>query len=332
MARYCVKPDTTERSCAMSKQMTKPPAPARLKRRRRSREDMIFYYVLMALPMLQLAIFYFGVNLQSICLAFQRYDPGTKDYVWDLTANLEKFIREDLTQLGFWLKIRNSLIVWACTSLTGTVLAVIFAYYIYRKHLFSGFFKLVLFLPSVLPAVMLVAMYRYSVNEGVPGFAEVLMKLDDPIRIFSSPNDGLRVSMITLFTVWISFGPQVLVYTGAMDRVDPSMLEAGRIDGANSLQEFFKIILPNISSTITTFLIIGIASIFTNQNNLFSFLEKDQIHDAESNIGYMLYEMVQSGGTTEGNHLTYAAFLGLVFTLIVAPLAFGARKLFDKGE
>ena len=312
--------------------------PANLRVRNRDRGDKIFYWLLLALPMLQIAVFYFGVNFQSILMAFQRKQGDS--YVFDPGNNWNQFVdwvtTESSTMNGFWTNVVNSLEVWIFTSLAGTILAVIFAYYIYHRRFASNFFKVMLFIPSVLPAIMMVSIYKNFLNQGLPAFLTYLCETDVPEYLKSimpgvfndKPAGDLRLNLITLFTVWVSFGPQVLVYTGAMDRVDPSMLEAARLDGANSFQEFFKVILPNIASTISTFLTIGVASIFTNQNNLFSFMSINP-DPSEENMGYYLYRYTLQN--QEGD-LTYAAFLGLVFTLIVIPLAFGVRKLFDRSD
>lgn len=326
----------------MSKQKINQNVPADLRRHQRDKGDKIFYWVLLALPLLQIAIFYFGVNFQSILMAFQRLENGK--YVWDPRNNWDQFVKwvtvESESMNGFWTNVLNSLKVWIFTSLAGTVLAVIFAYYIYRKRFASNFFKLMLFIPSVLPAIMMVSIYKNFLNQGIPAFWSYLYETNvlelfvkgaksEIVGVFNDkPAGNVRLNLITLFTVWVSFGPQVLVYTGAMDRVDPSMLEAGKLDGANSVQEFFKIILPNIASTVSTFLIIGVASIFTNQNNLYSFMSYSP-DPSEENIGFYLYRYVEQN--KEGD-LAYPAFLGLVFTLIVIPLAFGARKLFDRSD
>ena len=303
-------------------------APAGIRRRHRDRADRKFYTLMMILPVAQILIFDFGVNFQSICMAFQKYDAKNNVFIWDTSKNLTLF-KIDIQMAGFWNMIGNSLKVWVFTSLSGTVLAVTFAYYIYRRNLMSNFFKFVLFLPSVLPGILLAVMYKKFVGLGIPAFMNYLC--DTTVSdVFNAGAAGGRVNLITLFTVWVSFGPQVLVYTGAMDRVDPAMLEAGRLDGASPLQEFFKIIFPNISSTVSTFLIIGVASIFTNQNNLVSFLGFDTT-TAESTMGYYLYKKVYEDFQRKSG-FCYAAFLGLICTMIVIPLAFGARKLFDRGD
>ena len=43
---------------------------AGIKRHRRNKKDIIFYSVLIFLPLVQIAIFYFGVNFQSILMHF----------------------------------------------------------------------------------------------------------------------------------------------------------------------------------------------------------------------------------------------------------------------
>ena len=303
-------------------------APRELRRHHRDRADRIFYTLLMILPVAQLLIFYFGVNIQSILMAFQSYSTRNNVFQWGMENNLILF-RQDISQAGFRHMIFNSLTVWLCTSLAGTVLALIFAYYIYRKSLLSNFFKFVLFMPSVLPGILLAVMFKKFAGQGIPAFLNYLC--DTSLRdVFNLGAEGGRINLITLFTIWVSFGPQVLVYTGAMDRVDPAMLEAGRIDGASSVQEFFKIIFPNISSTVSTFLIIGVASIFTNQNNLVGFLGMEA-STQESTFGYYLYKLVYADFTGKSG-FCYAAFLGLLCTLIVVPLAMGARMLFNRGE
>lgn len=295
------------------------------KKKRHSKADVTFYTLLMALPILQIVIFYFGVNFQSICMAFQNYDVYNNEYTWEVSKNISRFV-SDISVQGFWEMVKNSLIVWLCTSLTGTILAIVFAYYVYRRRFMSNVFKFVLFMPSVLPGIFLAIMYQKFVGLGVPAFMEYLCETE-MLNYFSTSTGNVRFTLITLFTVWISFGAQVLVYTGAMDRVDVSTLEAGRVDGTTTWQEFIYIILPDIISTVTVFLIMGIASIFTNQNNLFNFLGGVAMPQ-EKTIGYYLYVLVYQDSAKSG--YCYAAFLGVIFTLIAAPLAFGARKLFDR--
>ena len=127
----------------MQKPNTKVPADLRV--RNRHKDDKIFYWVLLALPLLQIAVFYFGVNFQSILMAFQRKQG--ENYIFDPAKNWNQFIEWVTTESsglnGFWNNVVNSLKVWFFTSLAGTVLAVIFAYYIYRRRFAGNFFYII---------------------------------------------------------------------------------------------------------------------------------------------------------------------------------------------
>ena len=48
---------------------------------RRLPRNLLFYSLLLALPLLQFCIFYVGVNLNSVLLAFKTY-TGNNTYAW----------------------------------------------------------------------------------------------------------------------------------------------------------------------------------------------------------------------------------------------------------
>ena len=135
--------------------------------------------------------------------------------------------------------------------------------------------------------------------------------------------------IITAFTVWISFGSQVLVYSGAMDQVPQEIIEAGKLDGANEFREFISIVVPYIAPTIATFVIAGVATIFTNQNNLYSFYGDDIPDERFRTIGYELYRLISKSGNGMSQYC-YASFLGLMSTCVAVPLTFVVRKIFSK--
>ena len=289
--------------------------------------DIIFYILLLIIPLTQILIFYFGVNFQSFFLAFQKRDDTGK-LIFDVSNNWNRFKTEISTKI-FWVYVKNSFLVYLFISLTGTVLATLFSYYIYKKRTFCNFFKFVLFLPSLLPAIFLVIMFKGFVGNGIPAyihqwFGTDFSGLDGGGNIFLKENKTTFI-LITIYSIWISFGSQVLVYTGAMDQISPEILDAGKLDGTNSFTEVFHIILPSILATIGTFLIVGIASIFTNQNNLFNFYGGGGPREHYT-VGYYLYLLLRDG---EGNY-PYASFIGLVCTMFVLPLTFGVRKLINR--
>lgn len=289
--------------------------------------DLVFYSCLFIFPLLQFFVFYIVVNVNSFTLAFKSYDVLGGSYVGAEWSNFARVWKE-LTDTSLLLTaIKNSVVVWLFSTVFGTVFAIFFSYYIYKKRFLGRTFRFVLFLPTILPAILLVIMFKFFVNEAIPVLWETLT--GEKIQaILSIP--VVRFVTIVFYTIWIGFGAQVLLYNGTMDQISPSVIEASEIDGATSFKEFFNIVLPEVLPTIGTFLIAGVATIFTNQANLFSFYGTS-VQPDDYTIGYYLFYLVNNSdfGVQE---YPYASALGLCCTALALPLTYGIRKLMQKIE
>ena len=292
--------------------------------------EIIFYISLIAIPLLQVLIFYFYVNFNSITMSFKTYDTLKDKFVWDFSANFSRFWTE-LTKTSILIDaLKNSIVVWFYTSVVGTFLAILFSYYIYKKWMFGKTFKFFLFLPSVLPSILLVIVFKLFANEAIPGYMlELFNKIINPLL---RPGGSALMPTILFYNVWICFGAQLLIYTGAMDQIAPEIIEAGKVDGVTYTREFFSIVVPMILSTISTFIVANIATLFTNQANLYAFFgDSNNVEYANFTIGYYLFDLVNKAGNGKTMY-TYASALGIVCTLIAFPLTLAARKLLNRGD
>ncbi len=59
---------------------------------------------------------------------------------------------------------------------------------------------------------------------------------------------------IMFYSIYVSFGPRVLVYSSAMSGISESIIESAELDGVNTWQELVHIVLPSIWSTFVTFM------------------------------------------------------------------------------
>lgn len=296
-------------------------------KRKGDKGELIFYCSLIALPILQIIIFYFYVNFNSVLMSFQTYDTLNDTFTWDFGANFSK-LWTTLTKTSILIDaFKNSLIVWVFTSLLGTFLSILFAYYIFKKWLFGKTFKFFLFLPSVLPSILLVIVFKFFVNEAIPGYIlHFTDKIVDPLLI----GKNSLMPTVIFYNVWICFGAQLLIYTGAMDQIGPEILEAGKVDGVSSTREFFSIVVPIILPTVSTFLIANVATLFTNQANLYAFFGSNAGFENYT-IGYYLFTLVED--VSKKDNYPFASALGIVCTLIAFPLTMLVRRLLSgKGE
>ena len=297
------------------------------KKQKGDRGELIFYCCLVALPLLQIAIFYFYVNFNSILMAFKSYDRLSDTFYWDFGANFSRFWNE-LTKTSILIDaFKNSFIVWLFTSVLGTVLSIVFSYYIFKKWAFGKTFKFFLFLPSVLPSILMVIVFKFFVNEAIPGYVlHFSGKIITPLLV----GKDTLMPTILFYNVWVCFGSQILIYTGAMDQISPDILEAGKVDGVSCIREFVSIVVPIILPTVATFVIANVATLFTNQANLYAFFG-DNVGYSNYTIGYYLFELVNKAGNGKSMY-SYASALGIICTLIAFPLTMLIRRLLNGKE
>lgn len=285
---------------------------------------LIFYVGLMILPLLQFVVFYIGVNFQSLLMAFQKYDSFETSFYFDHSDLLVNFKRMFSEAGSLLVMLKNSLIVWFFASLMGTVLAVLFSYYIFKKKFAGRFFKFILFIPSILPAVLMSSIFQNFVNSIFPilfGTGRLMDVVETPLNT--------QFSVAVFYTIWIGFGTQVLLYTGVMEQISPSVVEAAKLDGASPLREFLSIILPEVIPTVGTFLVAGVAGAFINQANLFNFFG-DNGHWSIRTLGYHMFSLVQAkGGEVD---YPYLSALGICCTVIAIIPTLLLRKYFAKFE
>jgi multiple sugar transport system permease protein len=276
----------------------------------------------MIVPVIQFCIFYIGVNFNSILLAFKNYDYLDGSYSFVGFENFRQVFYDLRTIPYLRSSLVNSLVLYFL-GLFGSVLALFFSFYISKRWILSGVFRVVLFLPSIISSIVLVLMFKYFVERAIPAFTELLFHKETQGLL---SNLDTQLGTIRFYCIWSGFATNVMLYTGAMSGISDSLYEAAKLDGANTFQEFWHISLPMIFPTITTFLVTGIAGIFVNQMNLYNFYGLK----AEYNLytfGYYLYQAIQQATIAD---YPYLSSMGLILTMVAIPLTYLVKFLLEK--
>ena len=284
-----------------------------------------FYYILISIPLIQFAIFYLGVNINSILLAFKEYDVYTGEHSIIWFDNFKQVFADFTSQPALLFALKNSLILYFLTTVIGISLALLFSYYIYKKGMLSGLFQVILYLPSIVSSLAFVLIYKYFAELAIPNILGDLFGVE--IKPLLS-NPDTEFGTILFFCLWTSFGVNIIMYSNAMSGISDSIIEAAQLDGCNAIKEFFYIVIPRIWSTVTVFITVGLATLFTNQMNLFSF-HGIYAEPKIWTIGYYLYKEVADPNTKLFDYPYLAAF-GLVLTVVAVPITLGVRILAEK--
>ncbi|MBO7345597.1 MAG: sugar ABC transporter permease, partial [Clostridia bacterium] len=245
------------------------------------------------------------------------------EVVW--FKNFKNVIIDLFTLDKFKYAIRNSLLFYGISLLSGAGVAVFFSYYIFKKKFLGNFFKVMLYLPVIVSSMVITVMYTYFCQKGLPVICDRLFNLSIPTF---GESTKVQLIYICIYNFILGCGSNVLIYTGTMAGISDSIIEAGQIDGANIIQEFFYIVMPTIFSTYILFIITGMVTIFTGQANMFNFFGTGA-PDELITLGYYMYVQTQKAGTNYTLY-PYLAAYGLTLTLVAIPVIFTLRWLFNK--
>ncbi len=284
--------------------------------RRRHRSALRFYIIMMALPLLQFAVMWIGVNFNSFLLAFKEYDTQF-NYIW--TVENFKAVFDGLTKDPTVTEaFRNSIIFWFCTTIIVFPTSLAISYYIYKNYKCSKFIKTVLFLPRMISGPVTVIVVYQLMDRGYP----ILMKLlFDKECLGLLANSETQLAALIFYQIFFSLAGNFIFLSSAMSGIDESISEAARIDGASAAQEFFRVTLPMIWPTVSIFLVTSTVSIFTNDYGMYSFYKVSGITGVNTLGSYFTIGLSEWG---KRKWPFFAAF-GIVLTIISALIVFPLR-------
>jgi ABC-type sugar transport system permease subunit len=294
------------------------------KKRKYKTGQIVFATVMLAIPVLQYIIFYIGVNFNSVLMAFRSYERTSQGWVSSFAGFdnfalvFDKIFGKDSVELK--AAFLNSFKLCFLNLCVKTPIALVFSYYICKKLFLHKTYRTILFLPNIISAATLVIMFKNFVDGGLLEYT----------------GEGLihaqKRAILVFYWIWSSLGITVLVYSNTMGKVDNSIVESARLDGAGPAREFLSIYLPIIFPSIVTFIISTLSAMFIDQMNLFSFYT-NSAKTEHVTIGYYLYRETQRA--TVGGEIVKDAFpmlsaFGLLLTFICAPITLGMRALLLK--
>lgn len=298
----------------------------------RKTKRLIFYSLIVALPFLQFLIFYVYVNIDSILMAFRvtKLEQGGYVEYWDFTANFIGVY--DFLVARQWKPITVAARAYLISFFTSGIFSIFFSYYVYKKFMFSGLFKVFLYLPSMVSSVVLTLVFRTICNSVIPAmYYDATGQVLGPL-LMTDPNQTF--AMLVGYSIFFSLGGHILMYTGTMGGINESVVESAQLDGVNPIQEFIFITLPLIWPTFVTFTVTGLAGIFTNQLGLHTFFG-DGAPTELATLGYELFVWTKKGSVIgnsadTGLLLSEISATGLVIMAVILPTAMGLKKLLTK--
>ncbi|MBN1484011.1 MAG: sugar ABC transporter permease [Chloroflexia bacterium] len=197
-----------------------------------------------------LAWYLFVPTLRTLWLSL--FGPESKVFIW-----LENYVYA-FTNEGMRISFRNNLL-WLVLGTVGCVcLGLLIAVLADRTApWFETLIKSLIFMPMAISLVgagviwLFVYAFRPAGASQIGLLNAIVTGLggDPQAWTFIQPWNNF---FLILIMIWMQTGFAMVILSAAIKGVPYDLLEAGRIDGANEIQIFFRIIIPYIRGTIVT--------------------------------------------------------------------------------
>jgi multiple sugar transport system permease protein len=144
----------------------------------------------------------------------------------------------------FWPAFFHNVIWLGWLALIATPLGMLFAVLLDREMRGTRLYQNVFFLPVVLSLVVVGFIWelQFSPTEGFINNVLGLTKAGNIIDWLGNPRINLFAVLIA--TSWRHVGYMMVIYLAGLKSVDPTLREAAKVDGANEVQTFFRVIFP----------------------------------------------------------------------------------------
>lgn len=287
---------------------------------RRMQGIFIFFFALF--PVVQFLVFYFGVNINSILLAFQKYENGK--FVLSGFENFAEVILDIFSTSGdLRISIINSAIQFLLSAIS-IPLHIMVAYAVFKNVPFSGFFKIILFMPNMISSMVFVICGTEIINEAIP------ILLNDNSLWLLNPKAVSSFWTVLIFGFWMNFASGLIIYLSAMASISIDIMEYGKLEKLSSIKELWYVVVPSIFPTVITYIVVAFAGFFTNQGFFFSFFGGNAYTTSPyDTLGYIFFVKIAGDDASQALY-PYAAAGGLLFTIIITPITIGVKALLEK--
>jgi raffinose/stachyose/melibiose transport system permease protein len=215
-------------------------------------------YIILVVPalLLYLAVMTFP-TVFSVVLSLTNYSGGKVFGNPNVGFAGLKAYKEILTDQYFYMSLKNN--IWiVLISVFGQIPLGFFLAYILSRGLIRGtdFFQSMIYLPNVISAVIIGILFNKFLLTSNSVSLEIQRFFNPAAEFVPGKNAMLPVLLVIL---WMYTGTYVIIFLANLQKIDPSVIEASKIDGASEMQTLRYIIFPALSGVIVTTAILAIS-------------------------------------------------------------------------
>ncbi len=227
----------------------------KLSRIRAALPGQIAAYLFLLPALIVFALFAWLPILKSVEMSFQDVKLGG-EATWAGLGNFALMFKDPAFEIAW----RNSLQFAAWSLILGYFFPVAIAILVREMRIGKGFFRVVYFLPTVVPAAVAVIIWRFIYDPDGGVLIEALAQLGMARQLWLQDAGLVKPALVAVMT-WAGFGTTALIYLASLQDVSQELYEAAELDGASPLQRIRHIALPHLYSVMSLMLILQIIAV-----------------------------------------------------------------------
>ena len=244
--------------------------------------ERFWLFLLMAPTLIGLIFGAFGSILATILLSFMKWDLLTPP-TW---AGLGNYIAL-FTNEKFNTALANT-IKFSAMYVPGVVIVSMFVAILLNRRIKGiSIFRTIYFLPCVTSAVATALIWNmiYGKDTGILNF--VIQRLGgQPICWLCTDNAMISVVIVN---IWGAIGEGMIIFLAGLTAIPREYYEATKVDGANEIQQFFRITIPLVTPSIFFMTLIATINAFQAYDYIYMLTRRGQGDSSVPVVVFSIY-------------------------------------------
>jgi len=285
--------------------------------------EWLMAYFLLSPALILIILFVYYPALNTLPLSFYNYNlkiPWKKSFV-----GIDNFIKILTSDPDFQRSLTNTIIFMSVTMALSISMGLAFAIILNEKFPARGLVRSIVLLPWVIPPVVNGYMWQWILNGqwgALNGLLYQLGFINDYIVWLANPT--YSILWCAFVQAWRDIPFVAVVLLAALQSIPSELIDASKVDGANSLERFWYITLPLLRPAFAVVFVLELINSFMAFDIIYALTGVDP-----ATRTLMLYNFQVTFQFLEfgyGAALSYVLFaIGLVFAYIYIKIIYRKR-------
>ena len=280
-----------------------------------SRTSKITMWGGLALALVVYLLFGIGPMIGNVIISFTDYTQ----LAWATThvvgfANYASMFTSQST--AFYQSIVTTVVFTLAVTLGQSALGLLLAHKLVGDSKWAAVGRLLVFVPIAL-GVTIVGLVWIMIFDPAQGPATSFFGLFGVHSAFLGA-DGWALGIVIFVQIWQNAGFSTLVFIGGLRAIDPSLYEAGAMDGIGTWRRLRKITFPLLAPSVTANVMLALVGAFTTYNLIYVLTGGGSSYGTQT-LGMLAFN--DAFGVNAETNLGYGAAVTValfVMTLVVA--------------